>query len=241
MSTDLLGTVNAAQAELAQARPDEAQPGKAGPSRVRFGLASVLRWSERLVERVVVGYDRLFHLDARDTADIYMHISADLAKKGDAEDAVAALKRTLEILPDNADAWFQLGLIHLQQLQASAAALDAFRRAADLGCDSFELHFHLAEAMHDQGQHEEAVTELYRALDIDGDSAEAAYRLGVCLDKLGRFEEAVAAFKLAIARAPREVGYYQSLGFTLESLGQRKEAIRYFKQAVELERRSAGR
>lgn len=230
--TDIAGT------KCAAGSSGQAAGQKLGPSRVRFGLASVLRWSERLVDRVVSAYDRLFCLNEQDTAEIYMHIGTDLAKKGSPEEAVVALTHTLAIQPENGQAWVQLGLVQLKQ-EASAAAVEAFERAKQLGCDSFELHFHYAEALVDLERTEEAVTALYTALEKQPGSAEAAYRLGVALDQLERYEEAVAAFKIAIAHGPRVVSYYQSLGFTLESLGRRDEAINYFKRAVNLERRSA--
>lgn len=208
------------------------------PSVVRFGLASVMRWSERLVDRMVTAYDRVFALNEEDTADIYMNLGTDLARKGNAEHAEEALRRTLALQPDNGLAWFHLGVVQLRR-EASAAAVEAFNKAHEHNFNSFELHFYLAEALAEIDSHEEAVAELYKALEQQPESAEAAYRLGVALDHLKRFEEAVAAFQIAIAHGPREVTYYQSLGFTLESLGRREEAIEYFKKALSLERRGS--
>jgi tetratricopeptide (TPR) repeat protein len=206
------------------------------PSRVQFGLAGMMRWSERFVDRMVNAYERLFCLTKEDAAEIYLQIGATQARSGRGAQAVAALNQTVKIQPDNGLAWYQLGMVHLQQ-EACAAAVAAFERAHRLGCDDYELHYAMAQALSDLERYEEAITELYLALERKPEAAEAAYSLGVALDQLKRYEEAAAAFKIAIAHAPREVSYYQSLGFTLESMGHRDEAIQYFKRAITLERR----
>jgi tetratricopeptide (TPR) repeat protein len=221
----------------AQAAAMAQQPRAATPSMVRVGVASVMRWSERFVDRMVNSYDNTFALDREDTADIYMNLGADLARKGNASDAEAALRRTLTLQPDNGLAWFHLGVVLLQQ-ESSATAVKALDMALAHGFDRFEVHYRRAEALADLERHDEAVAALYKALEQQPESAEAAFRLGIALDQLGRFEEAVAAFQIAIAHSPREVSYYQSLGFTLESLGRREEAITYFKRALSLERRA---
>jgi tetratricopeptide (TPR) repeat protein len=208
---------------------------------MRFNLAGVLRLAERFVDAMVGSYNRLFRLDEQDAAEIYMHLGTNYARSGKSEDALTALQRTLSIRPENALAWFQLGMVHLHQ-EALEEAVSSFEQARQLGFDAFELHYFLAEALSDLERYEEAVAELYLALDQEPESlksAEPAYRLGLALDQLERYEEAVAAFKIAIARDPKVVSYYQSLGFTLETMGQRDEAIKYFKLAVNLERRAS--
>jgi tetratricopeptide (TPR) repeat protein len=231
MSSDVMQTLEEPGEESAGRRRSS------HPSAVRFGLASLMRWSERFVDRMVTAYDRMFALDDEDTADIYMNLGTDLARSGNTENAEEALRRTLALQPENGLAWFHLGVVQSKR-EASTAAVEAFYRAHEHGYDSYELHFRLAEALADTGKHEEAVGELYKALEKQPEAAEAAYCLGVSLDHLKRYEEAVAAFQIAIAHAPREVAFYQSLGFTLESLGRRDEAISYFKRALSLERRT---
>jgi tetratricopeptide (TPR) repeat protein len=206
-------------------------------ARVRFSLATILRVSERIAESFVSAYERAFKLPPQEAADIYMQVGVDMARGGRAGEALSALQRTVSLQPENALAWYQLGVVQLQQ-RATSAALDAFEEARRLGQDGVELSYFMAEALADLERHEEAARELRHVLAEQPDFAEAAYRLGVSLDRLKRHAEAAAAFRQAIAHAPREVSYLQSLGFTLESLGRRDEAIECFKQAVDLQRRA---
>lgn len=229
-------------ANLEGIRPAEelgkANQGVSYTAQIRFGLASVLHLTGRVADRVISAYNALFSLDDADTARIYMGMGTDLAQDGNSKDALAALSKTLELQPDNGDAWFQVGLVHLDRQEPEAAA-EAFQKAIALGGDSSKVHDRLAQAFADSGEHRAASKEFQRAVELDPSSAESLFRLGVALDKLENYEEAVKAFQQAVDLSPREAAYYQSLGFTLESLKRHEEAIACFKRAVELQRRGS--
>ncbi|MBI5538296.1 MAG: tetratricopeptide repeat protein [Deltaproteobacteria bacterium] len=208
-----------------------------GSAQMRIRVASILRLSDALVARAVSAYDRLFSLDRREEAEMYLDLGTEMVESGRAQDALPALQRVVKLRPKDAGAWVQLGILHLRQ-GASTAAIEAFDKARALGDRSYELHLYTAEAQSDLRQHEIAVKELQAALDIKPDVAEANYRLGVELDQLKRHEEAVKAFEKAIEKAPREAEYYQSLGFTLDTMGRRDEAVDCFKRALDLERKA---
>lgn len=221
--------------------PPAEEPGKGGNGtsytlQARLGLVSVLHLMGRVTDRIVSAYDSLVSLDDGETAKIYMGVGADFARDGKTDDALAALTKTLEMQPDNGDAWLQVGSVYLDR-QEPVAAVEAFERAKTLGHDSFQLHYLLAEAYGDSGNHEGASKELGRAVELDPSSAESFFRLGVALDNLENFEEAVKAYQKAIDLSPRESAYYQSLGFTFERLERHEQAIACFKRAVELDRR----
>lgn len=224
-------------------RPPCAEPSApsvraSGATQMRYRMASLLRVSDGIVSRAVSAYDRMFAIDTAEKADIYLRIGQDFARAGAPDDALEALRQCLEFDPHNVEAWVEIARIRLGQ-QAPGAAVDALESARAVSVPRFEIHFYLAEALTDLGDHEAAVTELKHALRIEPDVPEAHYRLGVALDTLTRHEEAIGAFERAIELAPREVSYHQSLGFTLESMGDRKAAIACFKHALDLERRTA--
>ena len=224
-------------------KPAEQAGSKNGASAVsaatqsRFRLASLLRLPDAIVARAVSAYERVFTLDRHEEADIYLKIGTDFAQSRRSEDAVVALKKALEIQPNDAAAWFQLGMAHLGQ-QAMGASVEAFEKSKSLGNDAFELHFHLAEALADSDRHDDAIRELELAIGQKPDHAEAFYRLGTGLDRVKRYEDAVKAFQRAIELSPRDAAYHQSLGFTLDTMGRRDEAVEHFKRALLLERRA---
>ncbi len=217
--------------------PGLRRPEARGGDDLRYHLASLVRMSDNLVAKAVEAYDRLFALDVRDQAEIHLQMGADLAQDGNVRGAIAALRKALQLRPDDAQIRVRLGELYLTRRHAPEAALREFVAAAEQGADDAKLHLMKAEALSSLERHEEAVVALERALELDPQSAEASYRLGVALDAAGEFKSAVQAFRYAIELAPHEVVYHQSLGLTLESAGRRREAIRSFKRALELERR----
>ena len=101
-------------------------------SRLRFGLAGFLRCSERILDGLVSGYERMCSLDERDTAEIYRTMGEDFARRGNDCDAIGALENTLALQPDSATARLQLGLLYLRQ-GSPAAALEALEEVKVAG------------------------------------------------------------------------------------------------------------
>jgi tetratricopeptide (TPR) repeat protein len=210
--------------------------GDGNESWLRFGVATLLRLSDRLTGRLVSGYDQAFDLDDRERARIYADIGVSFLRERNFENAIAAFRRALAFRADDGVLWSKLGLAHVGR-GAPAAAVKAFRKAVELGSDDFELHFHRAEALGELGDREGEVSALGAALAHRSDDAETHYRLGVALDLLERYDEAIRAFGRAIELEPREAGYHQSLGFCYDSIGEHREAIRSLKRAAVLEQR----
>lgn len=204
--------------------------------KLRFWMASILILTNQVADRFISMYDSLFTLDKEKTAKIYMGMGMDFAHDGNSEDALAALNKTLKMEPENGEAWFTVGLIHLGRHDPQAA-VEAFTKARALKKNGFEMHSRMAEAFADMGNHKAASKELYSAVKLVPDSAESFFRLGVSLDNLENYKAAAKSFQKAIDLSPREPAYYQSLGFTMESLDNHKQAVFWFKKAVELERR----
>jgi protein O-GlcNAc transferase len=204
---------------------------------LRFGIASILRLSDRLTGRLVSSYDDAFDLDEGSRAEIYLEIGANFLREKNYENAVSAFRKALKIHPEDGVVWTQIGAAYLGQ-GAPRAAVKAYHKALKLGTDDFDVHFQLAEALAELDDYQGSVEELRLAIQHTGDDAEAYYRLGVALDRLERYPEAVAAFEKATELAPREVSYYQSLGFCYDSIGEHQKAVNCLKRAVELERRA---
>ncbi len=212
------------------------RPKRRSNGQMRFRLTSVLHWTDRLVRGAVSAYDGFVELSDDDTAGVYLDVGLAYSEKGDYQEAEAALRKLLELQPDNEQGWIALSKVQVK-LGTPDAALRSLRMLEALDRDSFELRVLLAEIHTELGRHEEAVAELCRAIEWQPDASEIHYRIGVSLDKLSRWDEAIRAFERAIEISPRTIDYHQSLGFAYESKDDRKKAIECFKRSVELERR----
>ena len=205
--------------------------------KARYGLATALRVSDRLVDRAVSTYESAFRLRETDRLEVYLQISADFQREGRLDEAMAALQAIISQHPNHVSAWFHIGTLYLRK-GCPPEACDAFARAQQLGDSSFECHLGMADALTELEQREAAAAELRAAVALNPAAHPAHYQLGVCFDALGLYDEAVVAFSEAIRLAPKETTYHQSLGFTYDSMGKREDAVRCFKRAVELERRA---
>lgn len=130
-------------ASLKVNRTDEgsgkADRGVSHATHFRFGLAAVLHLTGRIADRVASAYDGLLSMDEKETAKIYFDMGTDLVHKGNSDDALAALRKTLELQPDNGDAWLYLGMVHSDR-QEPDDAVEAFQQAITLGKDGPKLH-----------------------------------------------------------------------------------------------------
>lgn len=215
-------------------RPSPRRASGTGEAGWRFGLASLVRVSDKIVAGLVAAYNRALALDEDEEAEIYVRIGQDLAREGRAREAQEALRRAVALEPGHGAAWYELGVLHLRRGAALASA-KALCRAKESGYDVFRVHRQLAEALIRQEQLEDAVEALKEARGARPDEAETIYRLGTVLDRMGRYGEAVDVLRRAVELAPEEPDYHQSLGLALESAGQRKEAVECFKRALDME------
>ncbi len=231
------GASGGAAPRRAPAAPRSAatDPAPINMTHLRFHLASLLRLSDNLVSKAVGLYDRLFALDQRDETAIYLELGKDLAREERFDEALVALRKVLVARPNDSEALFELGMIHLKR-GAPQAAAGALEKAKKAGVQSHLLHLRLAEAHSLQENLDAALVELEAAIALKPEIPDGHYQRGILLDRLERYPEAVGAFETAIELDPTEIRYHQSLGFTLETMGQRKNAIRCFKRALELER-----
>ncbi len=114
-------------------------------------------------------------------------------EEGDPEAARRAYRRALEIDPDFADAYVNLGRL-LYESGDVDGALSLYREA--LRCDPVDAltHFNMGLALEDAGDAETARAHYGRALEIDPKFADAHFNLARVLERLGQREQALRHF-----------------------------------------------
>lgn len=106
------------------------------------------------------------------------------------------LTKSLELKPDCAEAYNNLGLV-LSELGRPDEAVLSYRRALELEPEFAEAVNNLGLAFYTKGEYEEAVTHFQEALRRRTNYGVAYFNLGKALRQLDRDEEAVAAWKRA--------------------------------------------
>jgi tetratricopeptide (TPR) repeat protein len=162
---------------------------------------------------------------ARETGDFSFNLRAE-----------AALKRSLEIAPDNFDA-LKLQAVFLIASHRFREALDWARRAQAIRPDSPDVYGALTDAMIELGDYKEAFDAAQKMIDLRPDSASFA-RASYVRALNGEIAGAIEAMRLALSAAnPRDaeaIAWLRvQMGNLLMSAGKLKEADREFDLALE--------
>jgi tetratricopeptide (TPR) repeat protein len=108
----------------------------------------------------------------------------------DPNGARRAYERTLELDPDMADAYVNLGRLVHEGGDAVAAA-EFYRAALARSGDDAVTHYNLAVALEDQRDTKSALEHYRRAVEVNPQFADAHFNLGRLLEKTGRRGEAL--------------------------------------------------
>lgn len=130
------------------------------------------------------------------------------------KDALLALQKAAELLPDDADAHNNLG-IALKDLGQLNEAMASYRRALEIKPDDSRAYNNLGIVLNDLGRPADAVTNYRRALQIKPDYAKAHNNLGTALQDIGQLNDALASFRRALELMPDYINAQSNLLFTL--------------------------
>lgn len=105
------------------------------------------------------------------------------AQAGKSAEALAAYRRALELSPDFADAWCNLGTVHFHRGERADAQRCYERALADDG-EHLEASFNLANLLDDDGRREAALHHYKAAVRIDPTFPDARLNLALLYDRL---------------------------------------------------------
>lgn len=154
------------------------------------------------------------------------------------KDALPALKKAAELLPEDAEAHSNLGVAQNARGRYRDAAA-SFRRALQIRPDFAEAHSNLGNALQDLEQLDDAVASYRRALELRPDSGELHCNLGNVLHACGQHDEAAASCRRALDLQPHYVDAHINLGNALNALGRLDEAVASYRRAIEIKPDSA--
>ena len=149
------------------------------------------------------------------------------------KDALPALRRAAELLPDDAQLLIAAGNALCTGGRARES-LALFQRAIEIDPRSSEAHNNLGNALQELGECAAAVGCYRQALAISPDDAETHCNLSNALRRLRQLPEAIACSERAIALAPGLSIAHNNLGLALAALGRGAQAVARFRQAVAL-------
>jgi predicted O-linked N-acetylglucosamine transferase (SPINDLY family) len=136
---------------------------------------------------------------------------------GEMEQVYRLCREVLEVEPDRAGDWNNLGLA-LQNLRRDAEAVDAFRKAVELAPDYAVGWTHLGSAYQSMGNLTEARVCFEKAQSIRPGMPEALNNLGIVAQTLGDFAAGLEYLHKAIEAAPNNPAYHSNVLFGIQYL-----------------------
>lgn len=163
--------------------------------------------------------------------DSFLKLGAELASKGDLEQARAAYERALEINPQLPEA--HIRLIHLcGQLGQPAKAEEHYRAALRLDPKNPEAYFYYGALVMGQGMSREAEEAFRKVLEIKQNHAEAHNNLGYLLEGRRELSEAITEFGKALEMNPNFPQAHFNLGRILVKQEDYEEGIPHLLKAL---------
>jgi len=142
------------------------------------------------------------------------------------------LRKAAELLPDDAEAHYNLGNTFLISGRLDEAEA-SYRRALQIKPGDADAYFNLGNTLRNQGRLGEAVDSYRQALQLKPGHAEAHSNLGNTLMESGRMSEADACYRRALQIKPGYAAAHYNLGNILHEQGRLNEAEASFRQALQ--------
>ena len=156
-----------------------------------------------------------------------------LQAQGRHEEALNVFDKAVQLKPEDAGLWKQLGGA-LVELQRPADALLSLQHASKLDPQDWDAAYKNFFLLHTLGRFEQALAQFDRCEELKPDHVPALQLRALSLRGLGRFGEALAANQRAFALAPDNPDTCNNLGDALQSLGRSQEALQWFDRAIAL-------
>ncbi len=148
-------------------------------------------------------------------------------------DAAAAFREALRLLPDFAEAHNNLGLVLAEQGKLDEAVAH-YREALRIQPGYALAHHNLGKALLRQGNAREAEEHFREAVRLQPGHAQAHLHLGDLLRAAGRRDEAIDAYRASVKADPRDHRPHNELGVCLLDAGRPTEAVDCFRAAARL-------
>jgi Flp pilus assembly protein TadD len=173
------------------------------------------------------------------TAEFHGKLGAVRLEQGRTDEAIAALRRGVELDGNNASIRFQLASA-LRKAGLQDEARSDFLLAGELMKAKLDFEQAGLATMNGirqlrAGKPSEAAAALRAAVERKPDYPEANYYLGIALAQMGADSEAVRAFERALQRRPQSAEIHYNFGIALWQMGRAQEATREFRRTATLD------
>jgi len=158
-------------------------------------------------------------------------LGAALRGEGRRDEALQVFDKAVQLKPDDAGLWSQLGDA-LVEAERRSDALLCFRQTLSLDPSRFDAAYKAGHILQGMGQFEEALLVLNRGVEIQPNHAPTLQVRAVVLKNLNRIEEALADNRRVIELDPGNANVYVNQGNALQALGRHEEALLWYDRSL---------
>jgi tetratricopeptide (TPR) repeat protein len=169
-----------------------------------------------------------------DSFIVQLNYGEELRDNGQLDEAIAHFRRALELRPDLAEAYVDVGVVQLKKGDGDAAIL-AFQKAVALRPDLYVAWFNLGQVFLDQGRVDKAIECLEKSLELRPQFGRTRDLLDRARLQKRQLDEAVGRLQAMLKSEPNDAAAHRELGSLLMRKGQEEDAIIHLEKAVELQ------
>ena len=155
-------------------------------------------------------------------------------KQGNLNDAIIVYQKLVDLQPQNASLWSNLGVLCIQQRQLERA-IECLEKAIAIDPNFAQAYSNLGQLNQDLGKTEIAQKYLEQATSLNPKDTTAQYNLGNVYKHQGNLSLAIATYQKAMKLNPYYDGIYNNLGNTYLEKGEVESAFEYYQKALQLQ------
>jgi tetratricopeptide (TPR) repeat protein len=194
-------------------------------------LMGLLSLHARQYDHAVAWISRAIRQDPR--PDYLASLGTTLQQQGRYEEAFKVFDKAIQLSPDDAELWKQIGDILVQQERYDQALL-SYQHVLRLNPDHPDALYKSGAILDRFGRYEEALADLDRSDKALPNQAPTLQARARTLFKLKRLEESLAEGKRAYRLDPENADTCNNIGAALRLLGRDKEALKWFDKALDI-------
>ncbi len=147
---------------------------------------------------------------------------------GNFEEALKNFKKAIEINPDYENAYYNMGVVLLDNYDKPKEAIDSFRKCLSLNSQNAAAHNNIGNSLRSLGRLKEAIYALNKSTLIEPNNAVYYSNTGNVLRDLGEFNKAIETYNKAILLKPDYAEAYYNLSFTYNLRGDLKKGLELY-------------
>ncbi|KAF1849064.1 mitochondrial precursor protein [Cucurbitaria berberidis CBS 394.84] len=157
--------------------------------------------------------------------------------KGDNEDALKDMDKSIELQPTLTQSFIKRASMHLELANPEAAEAD-FAAALEQNSNDPDIYYHRAQLHFIKSEFGEAAKDYQKSIDLDKDFIFSHIQLGVTQYKMGSIASSMATFRRCMKNFTQVPDVYNYYGELLLDQQKYQEAIEKFDTAVDMEKTS---